>query len=174
MKRLVLSLLIFAAASATSAQPVLVIVRHAEKTIVGGNDPDLSPAGRTRAEELARILKDSGITAIFTSEFKRTQQTAAPIATSLGITPTIISSKDINRLVSKLHELIGNALVVGHGDSIPTLVATLGIKERVQIPEDDYTEMFMVTLGAKAQLFRLHYGPAKPHRSENRQVNGEK
>ena len=51
----------------------MVIVRHAEKAASDGKDPDLSPAGRARAEALVRILKDSGITAIFTSEFKRTQ-----------------------------------------------------------------------------------------------------
>jgi len=55
-----------------SAQPVVVIVRHAEKAANGGNDPDLSSAGRARADELARILKDSGITTVFATEFKRT------------------------------------------------------------------------------------------------------
>ena len=27
----------------------------------------------------------------------------------------------------------------------------------IQIPEDDYTELLVVTLGNKPQLFRLHY-----------------
>ncbi|PYI74487.1 MAG: phosphohistidine phosphatase, partial [Verrucomicrobia bacterium] len=72
MKFLALLLLVFASAtSVISAQPVVVIVRHAEKLAAGGNDPDLSPVGRTRAENLARILKQAKITAIFTSEFKR-------------------------------------------------------------------------------------------------------
>src|SRR5947207_8981868 len=68
MKALALFLLVFVSVSIASAQPVVVIVRHAEKAANGGSDPDLSSAGRARADELARILKDSGITAIFTSQ----------------------------------------------------------------------------------------------------------
>ena len=65
MKALALLILFFLSVPIVSAQPVVVIVRHAEKAANGGNDPDLSSAGRARAEALARILKDSGITANF-------------------------------------------------------------------------------------------------------------
>src|SRR6266516_5195518 len=98
MKALALFLLLFVSVSiASAAQPVVVIVRHGEKASDGGNDPELSSAGRARADALARILKDSGITAIFTSEFKRTQETAVPIATSIGITATVVPAKDNGR-----------------------------------------------------------------------------
>src|SRR5213593_2619217 len=100
MKALALFLLIFVSVSIASAQPIVVIVRHAEKAANGGNDPDLSSAGRARANELARILKDSGITAIFTSEFKRTQETAAPTATSTHVTATVIPAKDTAALAA--------------------------------------------------------------------------
>ena len=72
MKAVVLLLSIFVAVTIASAEPVVVVVRHAEKAASDGKDPDLSPAGRARAEALARILKDSGIATIFTTEFKRT------------------------------------------------------------------------------------------------------
>jgi broad specificity phosphatase PhoE len=157
MKALVLFLSIFVAATIASAEPVLVIVRHAEKATSGGKDPDLSPAGRARAEALARILKDSHIGAIFTSEFKRTQETAAPTATSAGITPIVIAAKDTVELVAKLHQLNGNALLVAHGDTIPDVIKAFGIDAPIQIPESDYTELFIVILGDKPQLFRLHY-----------------
>ena len=77
MKRLasLLSILLLLAAAADAA-PVVFVVRHAEKTTGGGNDPELSSAGHERADALARILKDSQITAIFVTEFKRTQETA--------------------------------------------------------------------------------------------------
>jgi broad specificity phosphatase PhoE len=114
MKALALFILLFVSVSIASAQPVVVIVRHAEKPANGGNDPDLSSAGRARAEALARILKDSGITAIFTSEFKRTQETAAPTATSSHVTPTVVAAKDTAALVAKLRQLNCNALGVGH------------------------------------------------------------
>ena len=157
MKALALFLLIFVSVSIASAQPIVVIVRHAEKATNGGNDPDLSSAGQARANELARILKDSEITAIFTTEFKRTQETAAPTATSAHLTPTVVAAKDTAALVAKLHQLNGNALVVGHGDTIPNIVKALGINRPINIPDADYSELLIVILGDKPQLFRLHY-----------------
>jgi broad specificity phosphatase PhoE len=157
MKTLVLLLTIFVAVTIASAEPVVVVVRHAEKAASDGKDPDLSPTGRARAEALARILKDSGITTIFTTEFKRTEETAAPTATSAHVTPTVVAAKDTAGLIAKLHQLNGNALVVAHGNTIPDIVKALGIDMAIQIPEDDYTELLIVTLGNKPQLFRLHY-----------------
>src|SRR6266480_1704489 len=157
MKALALVVLLFVSGPIVSAQPVVVIVRHAEKAANGGNDPDLSSPGHARAEALAPILKDSGITAIFTSEFKRTQETAAPTATSARVTPTVVAAEDTAALVRKLHQLNGNALVVGHGDTIPDIVKALGINSSINIPDADYSELLIVILGDKPQLFRLHY-----------------
>src|SRR5437667_11564086 len=102
MKALALFILLFGSVSNASAQPVVVIVRHAEKAANGGNDPDLSSAGHARAEALARILKDSGITAIFSTEFKRTEETAAPTATATHVTPTVVAAKATAALVARL------------------------------------------------------------------------
>ena len=157
MKALALFLLFFVSVSMASAQPVVVIVRHGEKATNGGTDPDLSSAGRARADALARILKDSGITVIFTTEFKRTQETAAPTATSAHVTPTVVAAKDTAALVRKLHRLNGNALVVGHGDTIPNIIKALGIDSPINIPDEDYSEFLIVTVGDKPHLFRLHY-----------------
>ena len=91
MKRFVLSLLLLGLiVSAAGAQSIVFIVRHAEKETSGGNDPELSESGRARAEVLARMLHDAGITAVYATEFKRTQQTAAPLAKTLAIKPTIV------------------------------------------------------------------------------------
>jgi len=157
MKRLVLLLSAFVVVTASSAEPFVVIVRHAEKAASSGNDPDLAPAGRARADALARMLKDFGVTTIFTSEFKRTQETAAPTAKSTGVAPTVVPAKDIAALVSKLHQLKGNALVVAHGDTIPNIAKALGIDTPIQIPDDDYTELLVVTVGDKPQLLRLRF-----------------
>src|SRR5881227_1947369 len=158
MKHLALTLSIaFFVAAATEAAPVIFIVRHAEKATTGGNDPELSVAGQKRAEALARILKDSRITAVFVTELKRTQQTAAPTAKTAHLSPTVVPAGDTPALVSKLRALNGNALVVGHGNTIPDLMKALGIATPITIPEDDYTEIFLVSLGDPPQLFRLHY-----------------
>ena len=140
-----------------NAAPVVVIVRHAEKTSTGGKDPDLSIQGQKRADALAHILKDSQITSVFVTEFKRTQETAAPAARAAHVSPTMIPANDIGALVEKLRALNGNALVVGHGNTMPDLLNALGIATPVSIPEDDYTEIFAVFVGDSPQLLRLHY-----------------
>ncbi len=90
-----------------NAAPVIFLVRHAEKASTGGNDPDLSLAGQKRADALARILRDSQITAVFVTEFKRTQETAAPTAKAAHLSPTVVPANDIGALVEKLRALNG-------------------------------------------------------------------
>jgi phosphohistidine phosphatase SixA len=140
-----------------NAAPVIFIVRHAEKASSGGNDPDLSPQGQKRADALAHILKDSQITSVFVTEFKRTQQTAAPTAKAAHVTPTVVPANETGALAEKLRALNGNALVVGHGNTIPDLLKALGIATPVSIPDDDYSELFTLIVGDPPQLLRLHY-----------------
>jgi len=156
MKALAFVFSFLVAVSIASAEPIVVIVRHAEKAD-NSEDAELSAAGRVRAETLSRILKDANITAIFSSERKRTQQTAEPLSKSTGVAPTVVPAKDYSTLVSKLRDTKGNALVVGHGNTIPDLMKALGIETPVQIADSDYSEIFVVTLVGKPQLTRLHY-----------------
>jgi len=156
MKAFCFACFVFLAVSTVSAEPVVVIVRHAEK-VDNSKDPDLSSAGEARAKRLAQMLKDAKITAIFTTELKRTQETAAPLSKSIGVTPTILPAKDYTTLVSKLHEIEGGALVVGHGNTIPDIVKALGISAPVQIADEDYTDLLVVILQDRPQLLRLHY-----------------
>ena len=153
---LILSIPLFLATYANAA-PVVFIVRHAEKASAGGKDPDLSVEGQKRADALAHILKDSQITSVFVTEFKRTQQTAAPTARAAQVSPTVVPANDIGGLVQKLRASNGNALVVGHGNTIPDLLKALGITTPVSIPEDDYSEIFAVLVDNTPQLLRLHY-----------------
>jgi len=141
--------------SSAVAQSTIFLVRHAEKA--SGDDPDLTDAGRTRAESLATVLKDAGITAIYTSEAKRTRQTAAPLAKALHVEPAVIPAKDSAALVAKLQSSSGNALVVGHGNTIPDIIKALGITTPVSIADNDYDNLFLVVLEEKPRLVRLHY-----------------
>jgi 2,3-bisphosphoglycerate-dependent phosphoglycerate mutase len=153
---LILSILLSAGANANAA-PIIFLVRHAEKASTPGDNPELSAAGHKRADALARILKDSQITAVFVTEFNRTQETAAPTANAIKVTPTVVPANDVAALVAKLPTLNGNALVVGHGNTIPDLAKALGIMTPVSIPEEDYTEIFVIVLTNPPQLLRLHY-----------------
>jgi 2,3-bisphosphoglycerate-dependent phosphoglycerate mutase len=158
MKRFLFLPLVFAVClSAAAAQSTMFIVRHAEKAESAGKDPDLSKAGRARAESLAKMLKDAKITAIYATEFKRTQQTAAPLARALGISVTNLPAKDIAALTAKVRTSNGNALVVGHGDTIPGLIKAMSISAPIKIAENDYDNLFIVVLDERPRLIRLHY-----------------
>src|SRR5262245_50074133 len=113
MKNFVLILSIPFLLSAADAAPVVFIVRHAEKASATDKDPSLSPEGQKRAGALAHILKDSKITSVFVTEFKRTQETGAPTAKAAHVSPTIVSANDTVALVEKLRASNGNVLVVG-------------------------------------------------------------
>ena len=137
-------------------QSTVFIVRHAEKAD-DSKDAELSEAGRARAEALANMLRDSKISVIYTTEFKRTQQTAAPVAKALGLTVTTLPAADHAALVAQLRASTANSLVVGHGNTIPDVIKAFGISELINISESDYDNLFVVLLGEKPYLVRLHY-----------------
>ena len=78
-------------ATTAAAEPrAIFLVRHAERAAISGrvpSDTGLSAEGKMRAQHLVETLKDAKITAIYTSEYKRTKETATPLAQSLGIQP---------------------------------------------------------------------------------------
>jgi phosphohistidine phosphatase SixA len=165
MKRLMLiALLLLLSATAVVAQSAVFVVRHAERADtatgvapIAGADPDLSAAGRVRASSLATVLKDAGITAIFATQFKRTQQTAAPLASALGLTVGTIASTDSAALVAKLKAAPGNVLVVGHSNTVPEVIKGLGVETPAIVAESEYDNLFIVTRGEKPALLRLRY-----------------
>ena len=71
------------------AQTAVIIVRHAERAD-DSSDSELSPAGRDRAEQLARMLRDIHPSALYATEYKRTQQTLRPLADEVRLPIEII------------------------------------------------------------------------------------
>jgi phosphohistidine phosphatase SixA len=148
------------------------LVRHAEKATTPPEDPPLTEAGNIRAQQLARILEQAGIKAIYTSQFLRTKQTAEPLAKSLGITPALIpvkmspsnprevSEQSIRDITDKIFERAGEAaLVVGHSNTVPEVIKMLGADQSVTIDEKEFDNLFVVTVYArgKAKVARLKY-----------------
>jgi broad specificity phosphatase PhoE len=119
----------------------LIFIRHAER------DPSdrLSQAGKRRAELLRRMFGTTAIRSIFTSEFVRTKQTAAPVAQALGIAPVEISS-DIDAAKTQLLAAASPVLVVGHSNTVPELIAALGGPADIQIEEHEFDRMFAVSV----------------------------
>ena len=158
MKHLLLLLLLWGLfVSAAAAQSTSFIVRHAEKAASGGADPNLSDAGRKRANRLAQVLKDAGISKIFVTQFRRTKQTATPLATRLNLTPMSGPAENSPLLISRLRASSGNVLVVGHSNTIPQVIAGLGISTPIQIAENDYDNLFVLLRHGTPRLIRLHY-----------------
>lgn len=65
------------------------------------NDQPLSARGRRQARRLARWLRGRGITAMAVSEYRRTGETARPLARRLWMTPVVdarLNEIDIGRL----------------------------------------------------------------------------
>lgn len=160
---LTLALLLAVASTSASAQHAVFLVRHAERADAGraqgmmADDPDLSRQGRARADSLATLLKDAEIRTIITTEYRRTQQTAAPLAKALGIRPTVIPAKDVGALSAAVKSASGNVLVVGHSNTVPAVVKTLAAGEEVAIGEQDYDNLLIVVLDGTPTLLRLHY-----------------
>lgn len=148
-------------ATSAPAEPLTIfVVRHAERADAGGpaqKDPALSETGRARAAALAKALRDAGVTAIYTSEFTRTQQTAAPLAESLGVKAEVVAAKETPTLIEKLKASSGNALVVGHSNTVPEIIKTLGISTSVTLGENDHDDLFLVLLEPSPRLLHLHY-----------------
>ena len=65
-------------------------------------DPPLSPAGELRAARLAQMLTASGVKGIYTSQYRRTMQLAAPVARALNITPIVNPAGDTPGLLRKI------------------------------------------------------------------------
>ena len=151
----------------TFSRPVttVILVRHAEKNIEPNNpDPDLSPAGQARAQEIARMFADSGIQAVYATHFKRTQQTVAPLASRLNIPITAVDAKqssEVARRISSDHR--GQTVfIAGHNNTVPELVNLLSGENVPLIPESEFDNMFIVTIYrfGKAKVLKLKYGQA--------------
>ncbi|MBA2241830.1 MAG: histidine phosphatase family protein [Chthoniobacterales bacterium] len=158
--RFLLFALLASSVQVLAAQSSIFLVRHAEKAAGDGadaQDPDLSEAGRARAESLALMLRDAHLTAIYATEFKRTQQTAAPVARAAGLEVTTIPAKETATLVSKLKEREGNALVIGHSNTLPEIIKLLRFADSIIVEESEYDSLFVLTHGLPPQLLRLHY-----------------
>lgn len=151
------------APSVAEAQMV-ILVRHAERAdagapagaaMTGTPDPELSEAGKARAQALARMLKDAGITAIYTTEFRRTIDTALPLSDALGLVSTTVSSRDQAGLVEKIKAHAGGAvLVVGHSNTVPAIIKALGGPD-LTIGDNEYDSLFFVGPGGVTTRIRF-------------------
>jgi len=148
-------------APAQAAPVTVFIVRHAEKG-VEVPDPSLTDAGKHRAEELARVLSDAKPAALFVTEFKRTQETLAPLAAAKSLTPTRLLARDVDGLVAAIQALPAGsqAVVATHSNLIHLLVARLTGVVMPELTDLDYDRLVVVSVTGKGKgsAVVLRYG----------------
>ena len=146
------------APAAVWAQQSIIIVRHAERE-PGDGDVGLSDAGRQRAERLAAMLKDAGITHIFVSDRRRTLETAQLLARARSISPRAVaipaqgrgkidpSELQVRRTLLEMSKLPRTSvvLIVGHSNTVPMFLTRLGYGPRISIPDGEFDNLFLVT-----------------------------
>jgi len=143
-----------------SALVTVLLVRHAEKnTAMLGHDVPLSDGGRRRAQTLARVAAEAGVSTIYVTPTLRAKQTAVPLAQLLGDTLTVIDSIDATVARLRTRHWGKTVLVVGHSDTVPQIIRALtGRKAPVFGPEFDVLYVVTLTRDGRSSVTRLRYG----------------
>ena len=158
---------IVAARHRAETTTTIILVRHAEKAAAPADDPPLTAEGEARAAALVRAVRGAGIGVIYSTPFKRTQGTAAPVASSLGIPVTSFHPSAGARSYGELYaaEILAKhrgkvVLVVGHSNTLPGIATALGARDVPPIPESDYTNLFIVSVPetGEVRIIRAEFG----------------
>lgn len=141
----------------------IYLVRHAEKDT--GNNPPLTKAGFERAKDLLIHLHTKGVSKIYSTKYKRTNQTADSIKISSNLTTIIYEADTIgNDLVAKIKSNSDNGktiLVVGHSNTIPKLIRRLGVASYTvqNLGDNEFDNLFVLTYKKRKIKFKqIKYG----------------
>jgi len=142
---------------------IVLLVRHADIDLSpGGPDPLLNAKGQQRAQDLARTLGSVDIQRVFVSSAKRTQFTAQPlIQERVGVSAVI--EDNLGSLAQKILAAAGNALVVGHSNTVPEIIARMG--GPAGLPSlQGFANLFVLMLEGNSPpgLVQLKYGDPSP------------
>lgn len=143
------------------------LVRHTEREWEG-EDPPLVTAGEVRAQALAETLRDAGITRIVTTQWRRTRDTAQPLAELLKLTAQVIpvfdgkARENIDEVAAAVRRYKDETvLIVGH-ITVTGVIAALGGPRLPTICDNVFSDLFSFTPAAgDAGLLHLHYGAAE-------------
>lgn len=139
-----------------------ILTRHAETTGIG-TDPDLSTAGQERAAALVQVLSKINISGVYSSSYKRTQQTAAGVAQYHSLSVQLYDPQKQSQLIDTILQKHAYKIVYvsGHSNTIPALLNLLtGTNAYSDIPETEYNNLYLVTVYRKGQakVMQLKYG----------------
>ena len=164
MRGLILFLLLTVQVTGFSQEKIttFILTRHAEKANDGTKDPDLTDAGKMRADQLVKLLREQSVDAIYSTDFKRTQNTVMSLAKAKNLNISryeAFKTEAIDEIVEKHRG--GTIFMCGHSNSIPWTVNYLIGKEQYKDFEDsDYNNLIIITLfekGKAAKVTWLNY-----------------
>lgn len=156
------------------AATTVIVVRHAEKVHEPQNrDPALSAAGIERVAALGELLRDVPLDAVYSSDYQRTRDTAKPLARRSGVAVRLHDPRDSAGLAARIgREHAGETVLIsGHSNTVPVMLAALGVEDPPALTELEYDSCFVVVLpetgadanaGAAPTMLRLRYGAANP------------
>lgn len=147
------ALLAFGAMPA-AAESNVYVMRHLN-TPAGQADPDLLPEGRRAAEALAAWFQGERPVAIYVTDYKRTRQTAAPLAARLGLTPIVYDPADTPGLIARVRAEHGAVLIVGHSNTVPEIVAALGGARPAPLAHEDFGDVWRIAPGGATTRMRI-------------------
>ncbi|RFF29530.1 SixA phosphatase family protein [Wenzhouxiangella sediminis] len=166
---LIIVLIALPFATAVAEATGVVIVRHAEKADDGSRDPELTRAGRQRAESLANALGHARVSELIASQYRRTRQTLAVLARRRGLDVSVVPAESgaiedhIEAIVEKVKESSAEGLIViaGHSNTVPLIVEALSGSVVSPIGESDYDRLYLLVPSASGMdVIESRYGPS--------------
>ncbi len=149
LARLLAAFLLAAVAACATAtatdepiRPNHYVMRHLQKAT--GDDPGLTEEGQRNAVRLADLLADDPPSAIYVSTTRRARETAAVLATRLGLTPITYDPRDTPALIAAATSETGTVLIVGHSNTVPEIVERLGGTRPADLSESDFGDVWRV------------------------------
>lgn len=125
------------------------LIRHAEKdqSDKTNRDPHLTEEGLKRAENWSNVLKDVKFDMVYSTNYHRTKETAAPTAKANSVEVTFYDPRNMNPKEFKDVTKGKTVLIVGHSNTTPMFSnALVGEKKYDQISEDNNSNLYIVTI----------------------------
>lgn len=177
-RRLILIGVLLGAIPILSAQATVFVTRHADRDAA---EPDalLTELGHRQADALGELLRSAGIARIYTTEFIRTKQTAAPIARISKAPVEVVKQAELEGLIARIRGACspgGAILVVGHRGTVPEIVKALSGKSIEPLGSTEYGRLLAVTLfpDGKSSVVTLRYWPLHETDHEHEKQEGKK
>ena len=152
MKAVLLSVLLVVDVLLLQAQEkkltTLIVFRHAEKNDDGSKDPDLSEKGNLRAQQIAAMLKNADVAAVYSSNYRRTKNTVTPLCSLKNLTLSTYDPSNATWVDEMLKQFRGKTVVIcGHSNTIPPMINRIIKRDEIPpIADDSFNDLFIVTL----------------------------